>query len=280
MDFFTKCNYLKQPMVFFLAFSLDFLLLMRYKSNRTANHIMETITIGYCLIVGKGFTEVFDVQLDPASLELQGNLPDILPEWAKLDFYPCPHCPLDAAKHSFCPLAANLVNIVTRFDSLLSYNETQLVVTTKERVISQETTVQRAIGSLMGLIIATCGCPHTVFFKPMARFHLPLANDQETVYRAASMYMLAQYFIKKQDKPVDFDLKGLAEIYHNVQTVNYTIAERLRAATKTDSVLNALVELDVFAQTLTLVIDQSLEELQSLFAPYLSPRRGAQRHQP
>jgi hypothetical protein len=103
----------------------------------------------------------------------------------------------------------------------------------------------------------------------MARFHLPLANDEETVYRAASMYLLAQYFIKNNGEAVDFDLSGLKSIYRNIQLINYTVAERLRAASKSDSVLNAIVDLDVYAQTLTIVIEESLEELQSIYRPYI-----------
>jgi hypothetical protein len=237
---------------------------------------MEIISIRYCFIVGKEperVEEVFDLQIDAKNLELQDNIPKVLPEWAKLDFYQCSNCPLDVREHPYCPMAANLVNIVNRFDSLLSYNEIHLVVTTKERTISQLTTIQRAVGSLMGLVIATCGCPHSVFFKPMARFHLPLANNQETIYRAASMYLLAQYFLRRKGKPVDWNLRGLEEIYTNIQVVNFTIAERLRAATKTDSVLNALVELDIYAQTLSLVIEDSLEEIRFLFDPYLNPEK-------
>lgn len=235
---------------------------------------MEIITIRYCFLVGDGpdkVEEVFDLYLDAKNLELRDNIPKVLPDWTELDFYQCSNCPLDVLEHPYCPMAANLVNIVKRFDSLLSYNEIHLVVTTKERTISQLTTIQRGVGSLMGLVIATCGCPHSVFFKPMARFHLPLANNQETIYRAASMYLLAQYFLRKKGRPVDWNLKGLEEIYANIQVVNYTIAERLRAATKTDSVLNALVELDIYAQTLSLVIEDSLEEIRFLFTPYLNP---------
>jgi len=235
---------------------------------------MEIISIRYTFKVGKGrnkVEEVFDLHFDAKNLELQDNIPKVLPDWAKLDFYQCSNCPLDVREHPYCPMAANLVNIVNRFDSLVSYNEILLVVTTKERTISQLTTIQRGVGSLMGLVIATCGCPHSVFFKPMARFHLPLANNQETIYRAASMYLLAQYFLRKKGKPVDWNLRGLEEIYTNIQVVNYTIAERLRAATKTDSVLNALVELDIFAQTLSLVIEDSLEDIRFLFDPYLNP---------
>lgn len=234
---------------------------------------MEIISIRYCFKFGDGpdaGEEVFDLQLDAKNLELQDNIPKVLPDWAKLDFCQCSNCSLDLQEHPYCPMAANLVNIVKRFDSLISYNEIHLVVTTKERTISQFTTIQRGVGSLMGLVIATCGCPLSVYFKPMARFHLPLANNQETIYRAASMYLLAQYFLRKRGKPVDWNLKGLEDIYNNIQVVNYTIAERLRAATKTDSVLNALVELDIYAQTLSLVIEDSLEDIRFLFDSYLN----------
>jgi hypothetical protein len=121
----------------------------------------------------------------------------------------------------------------------------------------------------MGLVMATSGCPHTAFFKPMARFHLPLASEEETVYRATSMYLLAQYFLKKEGQNADLELKGLREIYHNMHTVNTAIAERLRGASETDSTVNAIVLLDMYALTLPYVIDESLEEIRHLFRPFL-----------
>lgn len=230
---------------------------------------METISIQYCFKYGDNCLDVYDLQLDAENLELKGNTPDILPLWTRLDFNQCPNCTLDIHNHPNCPFAANLVNIVNRFDSLISHNEIQVEVTTEERKVSQETTVQRAVSSLLGLVCATSGCPHAAFFKPMARFHLPLANTKETVYRAASMYLLAQYFLNKEGKTVDLELKGLKEIYHNIQLVNFSIAERLRIASKTDSVLNAIVELDIYAQTLSFFFEESLKELNFLFDSYL-----------
>jgi hypothetical protein len=235
---------------------------------------MNTISIQYCFKYGEGLLDVYDLQLDAKSFELHGNIPDTLPSWTKLDYNQCPNCTLDIRNHPNCPIAANLVNIVNRFDSLLSHNEVQIEITTEERKVSHETTVQRAVGSLLGLVIATSGCPHAGFFKPMARFHLPLANTRETVYRAASMYLLAQYFLNKEGKEVDLELKGLQKIYKNIQLVNFSVAERLRIASKTDSVLNAIVELDIFAQTLSFFFEESLEELSSLFDSYLKKGDG------
>ena len=229
---------------------------------------MELIKIRYCFKLGNEDQEVFVLQLNPETLELVENIPEELPDWTRLDFYQCPHCPLDVKKYPHCPVAVNLVNILQKFDTLLSYYQTHLIVTTKERMISQVTTVQRAVSSLVGLVIASSGCPHTIPLKPMARFHLPLANDHETIYRAVSMYLLAQYFLNQDGKEVDLELVGLQRIYNNLQLVNRTMADRLRASAKTDSVLNAIVELDIYAQTVAAVIEDSLAELRYLFEPY------------
>jgi hypothetical protein len=45
--------------------------------------------------------------------------------------------------------------------------------------------------------VATSGCRYTAYFKPMARFHLPFANEEETAYRAISMYLLSQRFLNE-----------------------------------------------------------------------------------
>jgi hypothetical protein len=214
--------------------------------------------------------EEFKLELKARNLELEGNIPAQLPGWAKLDSHQCPNCTLDVVAHSYCPLAANIVNIVRRFDGLASYDKIKLDVITEERHITQQTTVQKGISSMMGLIFATCGCPHTAFFKPMARFHLPLASKEETIFRATSMYLLAQYYIKKDCRIADFELEGLAKIYHNIRIVNVAIAQRLRAAKITDSLLNAIVLLDSYAQFLSFAIEESLEEIRHLFAPFFT----------
>jgi hypothetical protein len=127
----------------------------------------------------------------------------------------------------------------------------------------------------MGLVMATSGCPHTAFFKPMARFHLPLASKEETAYRATSMYMLAQYFLKKEGHNADFDLDGLKTLYDNLQVINISIVDRLRAVTETDSSVNAIIVLDIYAKTLQVVIKESLERIRYLFDPFF---KGVESH--
>lgn len=231
---------------------------------------MGNMKIKYCFRLPDDTKEVFNLELDAESVELVDIMSESPPEWVRLDFHKCPNCPLSKQTHPNCPLMLNLVDIVSRFDHILSYDEISIEVFTEERCISSRTTAQRGLSSLMGIVIGSSGCPHTVCFKPMVRFHLPLSSEEETIYRAASMYLLAQYFLKKKGRSADLELNGLEQIYKNIHIVNTTIAKRLRAASKTDSSVNAIIMLDMYAKAMPYAIEESLEEIQYLFAPYLT----------
>jgi hypothetical protein len=230
---------------------------------------MGTIDIQYRLVLHNGQTETIDIRLDDQTLD-RIDLAETPPAWAALEFQQCPHCPLTGPDHPHCPVALGLADIAHRFDSIVSYDEIDLEVITRERRVTQHTTAQRAISSLLGLIIATSGCPHTAYFKPMARFHLPLASEENTIYRAAGMYLLAQFFLRKEGSVSDPGLAGLRRIYENLHQVNLYIARRLKSATVTDSSVNAIVLLDSFTSTLPYVIEDHLDEITYLFTAYHS----------
>lgn len=217
-----------------------------------------------------GQHETIDIQLDADNLERVNKPAGDLPAWAQLNFYQCPHCPLNISTHPFCPVAESLVDIVARFDKVLSYDEVDLEIITSERKVFQHTTAQRAIGSLLGILFPASGCPHIAFFKPMVRFHLPMATREETIFRATGMYLLAQYYLEKQGRKVDFDFAGLTQIYEDLNILNIHMANRLRGATQTDSSINAIILLDVFTHALPFVIEDQLEEIRNLFMPYFS----------
>lgn len=227
--------------------------------------------ISYTFTLADDSCERFDLGLDPITLTLRdAELPSPPPAWTALSFHQCAHCPYDEARQPVCPAAANLIPLLQRLDHLVSYEQMTIEVVTAERCVSQKTTAQRAIGSLMGLLIAASHCPHTHFFKPMARFHLPLASEDETIYRATANFMLAQYFCRGDKSGPDFTLEGLNAIYNNMQVVNQAMAARLRATAQTDSSVNAIILLDMYAKTMPYVIRRNLEELRLLFMPYLT----------
>lgn len=224
--------------------------------------------IKYRFILENGEIEEFILPINEVTADLQLEEKEEYPQWTKLDFHQCSNCPLSVDKSPQCPLAVSLLDIIQPFERLLSFNRVTLEVELPERKIISETSAQKAISSLMGLRMASSGCPRFSFFKPMARFHLPVSSLEETIYRAAGAYMLAQYFRNKEGQNSDFKLDGLKRVYEHIHVVNTSIADRIRAASKTDSTLNALIILDLFTHALPLAVEQSLDELKPLFKDF------------
>lgn len=231
---------------------------------------MNNLKFRYIFKWDDGIKNSYQLELDPETISIIQPHPAQVPEWAKLDFHQCPNCPLTVEQSPNCPMAYHLIEACTLFSDLHSHKELQLIVNTNERSIIKNTTAQRAISSLLGLIIPASGCPHTAFFRPMARFHLPLSSEDETIFRATGMYLLAQYFLNQNKQKLDLDLKGLVDIYQQLHIVNDLIAVRLREAFSNDSTVNAVILLDIFAKTMPYAIDDSLEEIKYLFKPYLN----------
>ena len=194
-----------------------------------------------------------------------------LPRWTELGFHQCSNCPLAAAQTPRCPMAVRLVPLVALFEKVRSYDDVTAQVESDERTVTKRTSVQKVLRSLMGLLSASSDCPHIEFLKPMAHYHLPFSSREETVYRVVSTYLLAQYFLRQQGKPADAGLEGLKAHYRELQQVNQGMAARLGAirVEEGDSSVNALVLLDLFAQSLPDSIDADLEELLPAFQEFL-----------
>jgi len=232
---------------------------------------MDDHVIAYRLTPEADATRELALTFDAERFTPIGPAPDAPPEWAALAFRQCPHCPLDPDRLPHCPLAVRLAPVVERFGALISCDRVHLEVTLRGKRITAATSAQRAMGSLMGLAIAGSECPYTLFLRPMARFHVPLAGRAETLFRAAATYLLGQSLRRRNGLGADFDMAGLAHRYRQLETVNAAVAERLRAASRTDASVNAIILLDTYAKAVPMVIDADLEELRPLFAPYLSP---------
>jgi hypothetical protein len=231
---------------------------------------MEPIQISYRFNLGNDKDEVFDVHLDPDTLEIINQPSGELPPWTDLEFHQCSHCPFTSDTHPSCPLAVTLIQVIGRFDNVVSHNKIELTVLTHERKVFQKTTAQKGISSLVGLLFAASGCPHTAYFKPMARYHLPLASEDETFYRATGMYLLAQYLLHREGKRADLELEGLKKIYQNLHLLNTMVAERIRSATRSDSSVNAVVLLDMITNLMPFILDEQLAKISHLFSSYLN----------
>jgi len=207
----------------------------------------------------------FEVLLDGDTLNHRRVLREDPPAWAHLDHHQCRNCPLNIAEHPYCPVALSLVELVERFEQLVSFAEVEVTVKTRERSYHKITTMQQALSSLVGLHMATSGCPTLDLLKPMARFHQPFATREDTVFRAASTYLLRQYFRKKRGEPADMNLEGLRAAYQGIHNINVAMADRLRSVSRGDAHINAIVILDLFAQEVPMTIADNLRDIDYLF---------------
>jgi len=204
----------------------------------------------------------FDFQFDPVSFRLTNPPPATPPFWTELEFSQCTNCPLKGSDTTHCPPALHMADATQRLAGLVSFDTVSVTVEQGERTVAAVTSAQAALSSVLGLIMATSACPWTQLLRPMARFHLPFADDTETVYRIVTMYLLAREFAGGSP---DSGFGSLAEIYQNLHVVNRGMARRLGAAMSTDPAQNAMALLDSYTALLPAAIEDSLEELRPLF---------------
>jgi len=188
-----------------------------------------------------------------------------LPAWTRLGFQQCSHCPLNEEESPQCPFAMALVKPVEVLTQCPSYEEVEVMVRWRGREIRQKTSLQRALGSLLGALGATSGCPHTRKLKAMAWFHWPFSTSDETLYRSLGTYLLGQHLRQLRGLEADWSMEGLREIYRNLRQVNLGMTKRLRTAAEEDSGLNGLILLDLLAADTLYSLDSYEGELDRFF---------------
>ena len=204
--------------------------------------------------------EEIRLAFDPDNFLLQ-TIPDTPPPaWARLDFHKCGHCPLSSGETPACPFAFALSGFVDTFGHMVSHEEVDIEVITPGRHISARRPLQSGIASMVGLIGATSGCPHLAFYRPMARFHLPFAEEEETLYRVLSLFLMRGLLAEESH-----DMARLNAVMADVCTVNEGMAERIRDGFDKDAMVNAIVILDCFAMTVPLAIETRFGGMKKLF---------------
>lgn len=230
---------------------------------------MEPICYRYLITTSRQDRCKVDVCLHPENLAAIGPEGTEPADWTRLGYHRCDNCPLNESEHPHCPLALAVQPLVEELGTVQPHERLEVEVVFKERRVRFSASAVDVLGSLLGLLIATSGCPHTEFFKPMARFHQPYADIDETFYRVASMYRLGQYYRERQGKPHDAAFSGLIERYDAVRVVNLGVKQRLSNALRQDTTVNAIGILDALAMLMSLSLEDSLQDFEKAFGAYL-----------
>lgn len=216
--------------------------------------------IEYTLTLDDGRSFHFKVDPERAANDTNGAGPH--PFWTQLDYCKCSNCPLQPGEHRHCPAALDIEQIVAAFGDVVSHHQVNVEVRTDDRTYQKRTDAQTAVRSLMGLCLATGGCPILSRMKGPARLHLPFANVEETLFRMAGAYLLRQYFAARAGGTPDWDLKGLNKFYGELQEVNRWLKQRLDAAAEKDANVNAVVSLVNMAMIVSMSLEEQLNELE------------------
>ena len=187
-----------------------------------------------------------------------------LPGWTRLTFHQCANCPLSLEDTRRCPPAADVFRIAERFADKLSYERVHVRVQRGGRSYEIDCDVQTGLGSLLGLVMASSGCPILAQLQGLARFHLPFAEFEETLFRTVGLYLVRQYFVARDGGDADFELAGLARLYDDLQEVNRAFKRRIEGVSPRDASINAVTMLFSLSALVQMSLDSGLEQLRQI----------------
>ncbi len=212
---------------------------------------LQNIVIDYTFVFPDGTTEKVHIELNPITLKFTTPPKTRGSAWTRLKSNQCEHCPVHEIDHPLCPVAWRIEDVLSVFSERFSFDPVNVTVETPARSYSKETTMEVGFSSLLGILMASSGCPTMSRLKPLVRYHLPFATADESVYRVISWYLMEQYLKVCRGEDTDWSLKRLVSDYDDIREVNQKIATRLQTPEQKDSGRNAVVRLDGFAHLLT-----------------------------
>ena len=217
----------------------------------------KNLVFTYSFLYLDGEIKELTLELDINTLSFinKGNTPQ---QWAKLENKKCPNCTLDPQENKYCPIANNLTKVIEMFNNSNSAEKVEVTLRSEARNYTKETSVQSGLSSLIGIIMASSGCPTLDKLRPLVRYHLPHANLDETRFRVISMYLLAQYYRKENGLEPDWKLNDLSKLYAEIGIVNKFFCDRLATMSDEDTSVNAVTILNCFANYIPFSLTEDL----------------------
>lgn len=235
----------------------------------------EPNIVRYTFIIG-GKQMNFDIGtskedvITPEDMEA-GNFP----EWTMLQHEQCECCPLKSETHSHCPAAVRMHEVLETFKDFDSVDRVRLSVETERRTYVQVCDLQSGLNSMLGLLMATSGCPVVGKLRTMATFHMPFCSFGETLYRSVSAYLMKQFFVKQDGDKPDWELEGLQEFYQELEQLNQAFSLRIRNIEQSDAISNAMVMFFASSIVVASALEDHLDEYKDYFTGMsVTPPKG------
>lgn len=210
--------------------------------------------VRYSFKLAKAREVVFDVGTEAPELDQDASYP----AWAELGFEQCACCPLKEKDCAYCPAAKEINEVMEAFADHDSTESVEVTVKTAERSYFEECDLQVGINSLLGLMMATSGCPVLKPLGAMASFHIPFCTTRETLHRTVGSYLIKQYFKQLEGGVPDWEMKELKELYDLLEGLNRDFSKRIQKSSCSDAVSNAVVMFFATSVVVASSLDQQL----------------------
>lgn len=220
------------------------------------------MAVEYRITLDDEHTFNYKVELERDVLAIDRSVP--VTDWTRLDYHKCTNCPLNSAEHPACPAAVDLKTVVEDFRGLPAFRKAWTHVRTEEREYSKLVNLEVVLRSLLGLIMATSGCPILGRLKPIARCHLPFATDSEFVLRTVSTYVLRELLKHREGRIADWELSALPQDFAQLQLVNQALWHRIHDVCAGDTNLKAFLGFFSMASSMVYSLDTQLEKVRPL----------------
>lgn len=213
-------------------------------------------------------TYVFKMDKTEITHEVDIDRPDssttslhLLPSWVRLGNNQCTNCPLKKETSPCCPVAVDLKKVADDFQHLPAANKATVHVKTPQREYIKQTTVEEGVRALIGVVMASSGCPIMATLKPMVKNHLPFTSQEEYMIRMLSYHLLKEFFKLRQGQEPDWSLKGLVDDMKQLQTVNHGFWQRIYPVCENDSNIKAFLNFFTLSSNAVKMFYDQLDKL-------------------
>lgn len=171
-----------------------------------------------------------------------------------------------------CQAEKAITPVVAAVDDLLSTDSIRTEVRQEGRTVSLESPAPRALASLLGLLMASSGCPRLQPFRAMALFHQPFATAEENAVRAAGFWLMRHW---ARNHAASEPFAELQALWEDLEDVNRHVSTKLLAHSQSDVASNGVAYLDVLAKMGTLGLDTVLDTLRPVLLAGTDPHPSA-----
>lgn len=156
--------------------------------------------------------------------------------------------------------------MIESLQETLTIRDVNIVVEAAERNYVKTTSLADGLSSLIGLAVATSGCPVFGRIKPLIAQHLPFESSPEMTYRSLGMYLLYQKFSPKNKEHPDWNLAGFGSFFEGIDTACRAFLTRLKEIPSAEEGLQELLNFRCLHQYEQFdIFDEYIQELQTLF---------------